>query len=88
MYTNGYPVLMVEYERGWGSKPDGYLIFKSAAIRDAYIAKEYAGRSSAGAAPDYYVNYNVKPTIQLLPESVHKFNAEGYFYVDKLIQSA
>lgn len=74
---------MIEYERGWGSKPDGYLIFDSEERRAAYIANEYKDRT--GAAPDYYVRYEPQPEVELLPESQGKFRAEGFFYVDNLI---
>jgi hypothetical protein len=47
-----------EYERGWGSRPDGYIAFKSKAEADAYITgynKEY---NSAAHAPDCYTTFS------------------------------
>lgn len=51
----GFFVLDVEYERGWGQRPDGYRIFNSEAEADAFIKAAYADR--VGYAPDYYINY-------------------------------
>lgn len=50
-----YVVLTIEYERGWGSKPDGYLAFLSKKSADDFIKTQTKDRN--GPAPDYYVNY-------------------------------
>jgi hypothetical protein len=50
-------VSITEYERGWGSKNDGYLLFVDEAEAQAFIAEKYALRED-GPAPEYYVNYD------------------------------
>jgi hypothetical protein len=57
MTTCAYFVACVEYERGWGSKVDGYLAFRDQATADKYIAKSMGERTNE-AVPDYYTNYN------------------------------
>ena len=81
----GYPVLMIEYKRGWGSKPDGYLIFRTSEARAAYIAKKYADRDPR-QVPDYYVNYELVAPVELSEATEKKWNEKGteFIYVDEL----
>ena len=46
---------IIERERGWGPRSDGYLAFISDKDAIAFIQRQYADRS--GPAPDYYVSY-------------------------------
>lgn len=43
-----------EYERGWGSRPDGSTYYETKAEADAAHDKAIEGRGVV--APDYYVN--------------------------------
>lgn len=56
--NTAYMVLMVEYERGWGSRPDGYLVFANEDSAKAYIIKQNEGRSMLDV-PDYYIQYEL-----------------------------
>lgn len=47
-----------EYERGWGSRPDGHVIFKTEADADKFLAKVAADRRNVTVAPDEYTNYD------------------------------
>lgn len=46
----------VEYERGWGSKVDGYIGFETKDAALDYQKGKYANRDR-NSVPDYYVNY-------------------------------
>jgi hypothetical protein len=48
-------LMCIEYERGWGSKPDGYLAFASEEQAHAYRDEQYKDRTNK--VPDYYENY-------------------------------
>ena len=77
-----YVIEMIEYERGWGSKLDGYLAFPNEEAGKSYIAEQTKDR--VGPAPDYYVNYEVvgyKPASNAKIAEVLK---AGRTYVDKL----
>lgn len=53
-----YLVEMTEYERGWGSRPDGFLVFTTEQKAKAYIETVLAERNNSRLIPpDYYVNY-------------------------------
>ena len=64
-------ITMTEYERGWGSKPDGVLAFASAEAASAYIKMETAGRNSRDV-PDCYVSYEDIGLQQCGPQSAAK----------------
>jgi hypothetical protein len=50
-----FVIEIIEYERGWGQRPEGYLAFLNESSADNYIADEYKGRTSE--APSVYLNY-------------------------------
>lgn len=54
-----YQIDWTEYERGWGSKPDGYSRFLTKEAALAMIQRNHeaneAGRKPGQMAPDYYV---------------------------------
>lgn len=80
-----YAVQLIEYERGWGQRPDGYYIFNSKSSADAFINSEFSKRT-AGPVPDYYINYRGIG----LQECSLAFDAllcsapRGFLYVDDL----
>jgi hypothetical protein len=51
-----YVVEMVEHERGWGQRPDGWLVFHTEDWAAAYIKRMTADR--VGPAPDEYTSYH------------------------------
>lgn len=50
-----YLVEIIEFERGWGQRPEGYLAFLNESEADNYIVEETKDR--VGSAPDVYWNY-------------------------------
>jgi hypothetical protein len=52
-----YVVKMTEYERGWGSRPDGYLAFRNEDAAVAYVDAKTKDRPHP--APDEYVDYEM-----------------------------
>jgi hypothetical protein len=52
-----YAVEMTEYERGWGSRPDGFLAFATQAEAEDYVHNAIKDRT--GHAPDVYVAYSL-----------------------------
>ncbi len=79
-----FVVEIVEYERGWGQRPEGYLAFLNEAAADNHIADEYKDR--VGSAPDVYWNYNKIGYKDASPESISKAKKakNKRIYVDKI----
>jgi hypothetical protein len=76
----GYFVSVTEYERGWGSKPDGYVVFNSEKEADYFLKQEYASRGNQ--VPDYYLDYSksgYRPISQGLANAISN---NGKAYVD------
>jgi hypothetical protein len=78
--TSAFFMQIVEYERGWGSKPDGYVCFLTQEAAEAYRSKQYAGRSND--VPDYYVNYNDVGWLQIQPSAAEQLVEKGVLYMD------
>lgn len=77
-----------EYERGWGSRPAGFLAFAFAANAQNYEAEE-ARRRSSGNTPDEYTKYDkygFHPASEYMQELCVK-NPAGV-YIDKLEELA
>lgn len=47
-----------EYERGWGSRPDGYLILANEKDADAFLEAECLERLKAKTVPDDFTNWD------------------------------
>ena len=52
--TPKYRVRYTEYERGWGSRPDGFSDFNSLEEADQH-KKLYNSRNTEASAPDWYM---------------------------------
>lgn len=48
-----YKAIIMEYERGWGSRVDSTRDFDTEAERDAFIIK-YNSKNTEEVVPDYY----------------------------------
>jgi len=46
-----------EYERGWGQRPDGFVLFKDEEAADQYLRKIDRERRDATFVPDEYTSY-------------------------------
>lgn len=53
----GFALECVEHEQGWGSRPDGYLVFKNKKDQLDFLNNDYREKNSNSYAPSYYVNY-------------------------------
>jgi hypothetical protein len=71
-----YQVDWTEYERGWGSKPDGYSRFLTKEAAAAMIQKNHeaneAGRKPGQGAPDYYVQASEPFLVEVTEEEYEK----------------
>lgn len=69
---SGSTVLLVrvtEYERGWGSRPEGTLVFRTEEERKQFLADMINERTGKDV-PDYYWDYTALPVPHVLTESV------------------
>lgn len=55
-YT-AFVVEWTEMERGWGQRPEGYLLFQTEKEADAFICEETKDRNARGPVPDCYDLY-------------------------------
>lgn len=75
-----HTVACIEYERGWGSKVDGYIAFDSKEALDRFVKDHYSKRTN-GPVPDYYVNYEYvgeKPVPAKCVERLYSKGMVGY----------
>lgn len=78
-----FSVAITEYERGWGSKPDGYIAFLTEHEADKFISTATADYT--GPAPDYYLAYD-KVGFHTASEAFMQrleTTASGYLYYDR-----
>lgn len=57
--TTVYLVRVTEYERGWGSRPEGFLVFETIEDRAKFIQDMNAEKQDV--VPDYYWDYSIAP---------------------------
>ncbi len=76
-----YVWAIVERERGWGQRVDGYVCSEIMDVGQKYVDKAMSGRSRIGPVPDYYVSYEYtgKRMIELTKLSKSKGNPGIYF---------
>lgn len=81
-----FVIEITEYERGWGQRPEGYLVFLNEAAADNYIADEYKSRQ--GPAPDVYWNYTKIGYKDASPAAISsvKKSDDKRIYIDKISQ--
>lgn len=75
----GFFVQATEYERGWGSRPDGYVIFASEEQATRFISEDIAGRTK-NSVPDYYVDYTKAGWNPITAEEIKILSARGKVY--------
>lgn len=75
-------VEMTEYERGWGQRPDGFLVFPTQEAAKAYVDNETKDRT--GPVPDEYVRYDLIGYKPVSAAIMRKLELNGRTYVDKL----
>lgn len=58
--TTVFPLAITEYERGWGSRHDGYLFFLSEGDRAWFLEHDREEKDQTGdEVPDWYLSYNL-----------------------------
>ncbi len=56
--TKVFPLAITEYERGWGSRPDGHLFFLSEEDRVWFLMYDREEKDRTGdVVPDWYLLY-------------------------------
>ena len=50
----GYRVDLIEYERGWGSKVDGFIYFDNETEAREYV-KNFNAKNTEKVVPDWYM---------------------------------
>lgn len=73
-------VQIVEKERGWGQRIEGYVAFGSEEAARAYINEKHKGRS--GPAPDYYVAYEwygIQPSSEYMAKLADSHPVNGVY---------
>lgn len=61
-----------EYERGWGSRPDGMSLHLNAADHKAFVADFNARHNTASAVPNEYTMADDCPKVVDVPESLYQ----------------
>lgn len=82
-----FVVECTEHERGWGSRPDGYMAFPTKKLGEAWIVEATKDRQF-GNAPDYYISYQPlgdKPASAAMVESV-KASPHGFLYFNRMVE--
>lgn len=54
----GFFVSITEYERGWGSRPDGYFIFEDKEAAQKFVSGVAKERAKHTSVPDDYDSYD------------------------------
>lgn len=80
----GYAVGLMEHERSWGFRYEGYFIFASEQEALAYINEEIKDRNNGEPVPDCYWTYNKIGYQPISTEIYNKINKNGRAYVDHL----
>ena len=79
-----YVVEMIESERGYGQRPDGYLLFRTENAASLYVKEETKGYT--GPAPDVYVRYNMLGYKEACQAIMDRFSSpkRNMLYIDRL----
>lgn len=72
----GWRIDFTEFERGWGSRPDGYILFKAKAAAEAYY-EEHWSSYPAGPAPDYYIHAERPRLVEFTAAETAKLGDRG-----------
>lgn len=67
--TTVFPLEITEYERGWGSRHDGYLLFLSEDDRIKFLRNDAQEKRKNSQVPDYYLAFTSIPTRPLLKDT-------------------
>lgn len=71
-----YVVEATEYERGWGCRPDGQLVFRTEADADLFMKKVADERRYATEVPDEYNDYQKIGYKEVKPEVIDALSKE------------
>jgi hypothetical protein len=74
---------VVEHERGWGIRPDGYMCFPDAETGNKWVREKYENRN-INSVPDCYDTYE-NGRWEPVHETLHdKVIAEGHIWIRSL----
>lgn len=73
---------VIEHERGWGIRPDGYVIFIDQDTAEKWREDKYNART--GSVPDYYDTYEGGRWQPVHESLYNKAKAEEYVWVESL----
>lgn len=75
-----YEVQVTEYERGWGQRPDGRLLFHTKEDAQRIIGEEYAKRSRTTYVPDIYEDYSEPRLVEISDEVARRMVNKTYIW--------
>jgi hypothetical protein len=84
-----YAIELVEHERGWGTRPEGYIGFLTEADADAYIKDENAAevkRNPSGVATDVYWSHHKIGYLPCSPTFLKEVKKIGKRYFDRVAE--
>lgn len=74
---------VIEHERGWGCRPDGYMLFLDKQPAEDWVKEHYSNRDT-GAVPNYYENYEDGRWHPVHESLFDKIKADGHGWVKDL----
>jgi hypothetical protein len=81
--TLAWSYIEIEHERGWGSKPDGFVAFASKELALKANQARIAPRLKETFVPDYYVNWEdlrERPVTPEVAERIRNSNGRPVYY--------
>ena len=81
MIQAAYKIHWTEYERGWGSRPDGTQVFKTKELAEQKIKEFFAKRKNDGHVPDEYSNPSDPILFEITPEIAKRLEREDSFWL-------
>lgn len=73
-----------EYERGWGQRPDGYVLFKDEEAADEYLRKIDQERRDAQFVPDEYTSYDKRGWHTCSKNILDQVHKKGLVHIHQL----
>ena len=75
----------IEYERGWGQRPDGYVAFKTEEAARLFIVNYDKQHNNLFYAPDEYTKYTYIGVRQCTHAFLNAFSGKlGYKHFDRI----
>ena len=79
--TTVFPLAITEYERGWGSRPDGHMFFLSEEDRAWFLKHDREEKDQSGdVVPDWYLAYQLVNLFSLSEALSNKISFTERFF--------